>query len=154
MLAGVPILFQRSSDLGLFLTTEWQAEGPLNFMYYSADGVSWKSVDLPPPVRKAPGDDCCYAASIRSLCVADSGLVFIAYDESNEFRESVWSTSTDRLFPANITWSRQSNLPNDARCDEVRPGDFMPRSLRTKTSDGAIFDVSTDWAVRIPGPTR
>ena len=154
MLAGIPILFQQSTDLGYFVTTEWQVEGPLNFMYYSSDGEVWVPVQLPAPERKIPDYDCCYAASIIRLCLVDSGAVYFSYAESPEFQSSGWLTPIDDSFPESINWSRVSKLPDYARCDGNWRRDFVPRSLREKTKDGALFDVSTDWAVLIPGATR
>lgn len=154
MLSGVPVLFQHSTELGYFLTSEWQVEAPINFLYHSADGETWKSVDLPSAARKISDDYCCYAASIQRLCIAEPGSVLIVYAESEQFHASTWSATVDDSFPANVTWTRLSELPDCARCDGVERRDFMPRSLREKTGDGAVFDVSLEWAVRIPGPTK
>lgn len=154
MLAGAPVLFQHSSQLGYFLTSEWQAEAPIDFMYHSSDGESWTSVSLPVAERKNPDGDCCNAATIDRLCVDDSKNVFVSYLESDQFHGSVWSSNVDKSFPGKVDWARRSILPDYARCDGVSPNDFIPRSLREKTSEGAVFEVSIDWAVRIPGATK
>ncbi len=154
MLSGIPILFQHSSKLGYFLTSEWQAEAPVNFMYHSTDGEAWTSVDLPAAERKNRNGDCCYAATIDRLCVDDSENVFVSYAESDQFHGSTWSSIVDELSPEKVNWAQLLVLPDDVRCDVVLPNDFIPRSLREKTSEGTVFDVSTDWAVRIPGSTK
>ena len=153
-LAGVPILFQYSSQLGYFLVSEWQVEGPKSFMYYSAEGETWSSVELPSAARRTPNRDCCYAASIHRLCVAEPATVLITYAESADFHASTWVSPMDDSFPASVAWTQVLDLPDDLRCDDVSPRSFIPRSLREKTSDGVIFDLSIDWAVRIPGPTK
>ena len=154
MLAGVPVLFQHSSKFGYFLTSEWQVEAPRNFMYHSTDGQTWTSVSLRAAERKNPDGNCCHAATIRSLCLADSGRVFVSYEESRQFHASVWSSKVDESFPENVDWVRVSRMPDDALCDGVWPSEFIPRSLREKTREGVLFELSTDWAVHIPGPTK
>lgn len=153
-LSGVPVLFQHVNDLGFFLTAEWQIEAPGNFMYFSADGVTWTSLDLPAPTRKSADYDCCYAPSISTLCIADLGKAYISYEDSSTFEASVWGAPIDDAFPHSINWSRVPELPEDAHCDHLWRQDFIPHSLREKTKDGALFDVSYDWAVLIPGPTK
>lgn len=153
-LAGVPALFQHVDDLGFFLTTEWQVEGPANFMYFSVDGETWISLDLPTPARKPSKEICCHAPTISSMCIADSGSAYIRYDESAIFEGRVWRTPIDDAFPDSINWSHAENLPEDAYCDGYWPEDFIPHSLRTKTKDGALFDVFHDSSVLIPGPTK
>lgn len=154
MLAGVPVLFQHVDDLGFFLTSEWQVEGPRNLMYYSADGVIWTSLDLPAPTDKRTDYGCCNAASIRNLCIADSGIAYISYEEDSEFHASIWGAPIDGAFPRNINWSRVPKMPDDAHCDGLWPHDFIPHSLRAKTKAGSLFDVAYDRKILIPGPTK
>lgn len=154
MLAGVPVLFQQSSQLGYFVISEWQVEGPMNFMYHSTHGNTWVSVDLPAAECKNQDCDCSNVAAIRELCIDDSGSVLVSYLESEQFRGSVWSSKVDESFPEGVDWARVSVMPDSAQCDGVWPGNFIPGSLREKTSEGALFELSLDWAVHIPGPTR
>jgi hypothetical protein len=154
MLAGFPVLFLHSSQLGYLLTSEWQAEAPGNFMYHSTDGATWTSVSLPVAERKNPDGDCCHAATIDRICVDDSESAFVSYRESDQFHGGIWSSNVDESFPDIVDWTRVSKLPDYARCDAGVRSNFIPRSLREKTSEGAVFDVSTDWAVRIPGATK
>ncbi len=154
MLAGVPVLFLHSSRLGYFLTSEWQVEGPINFLYHSAAGEIWTSVDLPEAERKDPDGNCCYVASIRRLCVDEAGSVFVAYQESDQFYGGAWSAKVDESFPENVNWAQVPVVPDNANCDVVAPSDFVPRSLLKKSRDGALFEVSAEWAVRIPGPIK
>lgn len=154
MLSGVPVLFQHVDNLGFFLTSEWQVEAAGNYMYYSADGETWTSVELPAPTRKSPDYDCCDAPTIGSLCIADSGKAYISYEDSRLFDGSTWASSIDKTFPQTVNWSRAPRAPEDAHCDRLWPQDFIPHSLREKTNEGALFDVLYDWAVLIPGPTK
>ncbi len=119
---------------GYFLTSEWQAEAPVNFMYHSTDGEAWTSVELPAAERKNRNGDCCYAATIDRLCVDDSENVFVSYAESDQFHGSTWSSIVDELSPEKVNWAQLLVLPDDVRCDVVLPNDFIPRSLREKTS--------------------
>jgi hypothetical protein len=79
MLAGVPVLFQYVDDLGFFLTSEWQVEGPANHTYYSAEGETWTSLELPTATLKSLDYDCCHAPTIDTLCIAESGVAYISY---------------------------------------------------------------------------
>ena len=155
-LAGVPTYFQYSPDFGYFVTTAWQVEGPGNFLYYSSDSVAWTSIDLPEAASKLDEYDCCYAPLIRRLCLAESGSLYVTYEEDDVFHGSVWSASVaEQTFPARADWAQVADLPEEPMwCDASFPGRYVPRSLREKTADGAIFDVSWNWAVRIPGPTE
>jgi len=154
MLAGVPVLFQRSAGLGYFLTSEWRAGGQINYLYHSQSGETWVSVPLPKGEVNQTRGDSSLVASIRRLCVAETGAIVVVYEVSPGELTGIWSSPVDESFPETVAWTRVAKLPDDARCDGVRPRDFMPRSLRDKTSDGAIFDVGLDWRVRIPGPTK
>ncbi len=154
MLPGVPTLFQQSDRLGYFLISEWQVEAPMNYMYFSAEGTTWRSLSLPPAARKDSDTGCCDAAEIRALCVAESGEPIVAYQESDQFYGSVWSANVSDAFPDTMAWIQVPNLPEDAQCDDANEGDITPGTLRKKTNDGALFELSPDWAVRIPGPTK
>ena len=154
LLAGIPMLFVSSVELGHFLTAEWAVPGPGNYMYHSKRGVSWSPVDLPVPERKAPDHGCCNAPLIRQLCVSTTGTVFVSYDESEAFHAGAWSATVDASFPETVAWSRIPGIPDAARCGEMLHREFMPESLVEKTEDGALFDVSYDHAVLIPGATR
>lgn len=151
MLAGLPSLFQHSRMFGFFVISEWHFA---NHMYHSPDGVTWSSIKLPAANPKVADSGCCSAASLRALCLVESGTVLVSYSESEEFYGGVWSSSIDKTFPANVTWTQLPELPESAQCSDKGSSSFIPASLREKTDDGAIFDVSTDWAVRIPGPTK
>ena len=144
MLAGVPIVFLHSNELGYFLTSEWQAEGPANFLYYSKDGETWTSVKLPAAGRKNPNGNCCEAATIRAVCAGGSGKVYLSYYESENSNDRLWSTNVDKTFPERVDWVNVSMLPDYARCGESLLSDFIPHSLREKTSDGVLFEVSLD----------
>ena len=155
MLAGAPLLFRHSAELGFFLIAEWQAGAGPNYLYYAPNGETWVSVPLPAAAPKNPNvTDCCAVASIRRLCVVESGAVVVAYEDSSYFHAGTWSSPVDEAFPETVAWTRTETLPDAARCDEVSSGDFVPRNLREKTSNGAIFDMVTDWSVHIPGPTK
>ena len=154
MLAGVPTLFQHSAEFGHFVIAEWQIAGPMNYLYHSANGKTWISVPLPEVEAMQPAVDSGPDASIRRLCVVETGAVVVVYEELPGVRAGAWSSPVGESFPETVAWTRLAKLPDDAQCDGVWPRDFMPRSLREKTSDGAIFDVFLDWRVRIPGPTK
>ncbi len=155
MLPGVPTFFRYSNDLGYFVTTEWQVEGPGNFLYYSSDGVAWTSVDLPDAATKLSEHDCCFAPLVRRLCLADSGELYISYEETGQFHASEWVASVaDAAFPGYVHWEQVERLPDFLRCDSSQPGSFIPRSLRQKTEDGVVFDVGYNRSVLIPGPTE
>ena len=123
-------------------------------MYFSAEGTTWRSLSLPPAARKDSDTGCCGAAEIRALCVAESGEPIVAYQEPDEFYGSVWSAKVSDAFPDRIEWIELPNLPEDAQCDDANEGGFTPGSARKNTNDGALFKLSPDWAVRIPGPTK
>ncbi len=154
LLAGVPALFQYSADMGFFLTTEWQVEGPGNFLYFSADGESWSSINLPEAEGTFDEFDCCYAPEIHRLCIDESNRLFIEYDESDDFRASVWSAHVGASFSKSPKWSQLPELPAYLRCDGQWDNEFLPRSLIEKTEKGAKFRVSNERVVLIPGPTK
>jgi len=153
-LAGVPVLFQHVGQLGFFLTSEWQVEGPENYMYFSIDGETWTSLVLPTPTRKSLDINCCDAPTIGSMCIADSGSAYISYEESTVFEARIWRATVDDSFPHNIDWAQVSELPEDVSCAGLWPQEFIPHSLREKTGNGALFDVWHNRSVLIPGPTK
>ena len=154
LLTGIPKLFVASEELGLFLTTESAVPGPGNFMYYSKQGVTWSPLELPAPSPKSHDVGCCHAPVVRQLCVSAEGAVFVSYYESEAFQAGTWSATVDASFPGTVAWSPISSVPDTADCDEVRYREFVPASLVEKTDLGALFDVSYDYAVLIPGATR
>ena len=154
LLDGVPRHFAHDFTFGMFLTTEWQIEGPGTLMYHSRDGVAWTSLTLPPETRKTEDRDCCHAASISVMCVASAGDVYVAYEETEVFEARLWVASAAHASENNFNWRPAGEIPVEANCNELDPASFIPRVLREKTQDGAVFDTAYDWAVRIPGPTK
>ena len=154
LLDGAPRHFAHNPDSGMFLVTEWQIEGPGNRLYYSREGEVWVSLRLPPEIRKSDNRDCCHAAPIGSLCVADSGSFFVAYDETEVFEARQWVADTGEEISGAPEWRLVEAIPEAAICSDSHSTSFIPRSLRAKTKDGAIFDVYHGWSVRIPGPTK
>jgi len=153
-LQGVPVLFKHVRNIGFFLASEWRVEGPGNLMYYSSDGVGWAPVRLPTATPKHSENGCCDAPTIRNLCVQDSGDIYLSYEDSRVFDAATWRAPIDDAFPQTVSWSRSADIPVDAVCDSHWRQDFIPSGLREKTSEGALFDSSIDWAVLIPGPTK
>ena len=154
LLAGVPVLFMHSDGLGYLLTTEWQIEAPGNYMYFSGDGKTWSSVMLPRPESKNPEPACCDAAPIRRLCIDEPDTVLIEYGESREYEPGTWSARTYPSDPTRPSWANVSAMPASAQCDQLWPESYVPRSLVQKTEDGAMFSISHDRIVLIPGQTK
>lgn len=118
-LEGAPVLFKHIGKFGFFLISEWQVEGPGNRMYYSGDGIIWTALELPAARPKSLKNDCCNAPTIRSLCVVESGDVYVSYEESQAFNAGLWRAPIDDVFPQALAWSHASDLPDDAECDSV-----------------------------------
>ena len=154
LLDGVPRHFKHHADVGMFLTAEWQIEGPVNLLFYSRTGETWTSLPLPPDTPKSAKSDCCDAPVVASLCLADTGHVYVEFEESEVFAASTWAASAGEALADDFSWRLESRIPAEADCAESLSTGFMPRTLRQKTRDGAIFDVFVDFAVRIPGPTK
>lgn len=155
-LSGTPTHFLYSAQFGYLVASAWQVEGPINFLYHSPDGVSWASVDLPVGAKRHDDTGCCYAPRIRRLCLADSGHLFVTYDEDDVFDAGIWSVSlADLSSETRSDWTQAQQLPDQRMsCDADFPAAYMPPALREKTADGAIFDIFWNRAIRIPGPTR
>ncbi len=158
LLDGIPVLFRQSDDFGFFVTSEWQIEGHLNFLYHSANGEIWVPVELPAPTPKMPGMGYSEAPRIGSLCLERAGSVSISYQETEASHSSSWTSLIGKDFPQTVNWTRIPRPSELARCDRLsqQPAPrFIPYGLVEKTRDGALFDVSVGWPlILIPGPTQ